>query len=157
MQLVQCIGPLCEDITPIKTFLNLEETKETLNVPSSVAWDECNDYINKIWSDVDRVANFAPYVSELLNDKIPVLIYAGDLDFICNYMGNRAVTLKLEWDHGDDFRSADDHDWNNGGGLARSSSGLTFLQVYDAGHMVPQDQPKRALKMITQFLNGEAF
>jgi len=31
------------------------------------------------------------------------------------------------------------------------------LQVYDAGHMVPTDQPEHALTMITQFLNGEEF
>lgn len=106
---------------------------------------------------MDRVTSFAPYVSDILNDGMPVLIYAGDLDFICNYMGNRAVALNLEWDHGEDFRSADDHDWNNGGGLARSSSNLSFLQVYDAGHMAPGDQPKQALQMIRQFLDGEAF
>jgi len=34
---------------------------------------------------------------------------------------------------------------------------LTFLQVYDAGHMVPSDQPEHSLTMITQFLNGQAF
>ena len=96
--------------------------------------------------------NFAPYVSELLNDGIPVLIYAGDLDYICNYFGNRAVSLKLEWDYGDNFRSVDDYDWNDGGGLARSSNGLTFLQVFDAGHMVPSDQPEQSLDMIRQFL-----
>ncbi|KAL7524870.1 hypothetical protein ACHAXR_003494 [Thalassiosira sp. AJA248-18] len=151
-----CIGSLCEDMTPIQTFLNLCETKEALGVPAEVTWEACDDSVGDIWSDVDRVANFAPYISELLGE-IPVLIYAGDLDYICNFMGNRAVVLKLEWDHGDDFRSSDDHDWNGGGGLVRSSNGLTFLQVYDAGHMVPQDQPKQALQMITQFLNGETF
>eukprot|EP00581_Thalassiosira_minuscula_P008870 CAMPEP_0183706806 /NCGR_PEP_ID=MMETSP0737-20130205/3538_1 /TAXON_ID=385413 /ORGANISM="Thalassiosira miniscula, Strain CCMP1093" /LENGTH=570 /DNA_ID=CAMNT_0025934319 /DNA_START=79 /DNA_END=1788 /DNA_ORIENTATION=+ len=150
-----CYNPLCEDMTPIETFLNLKSTKETLGVPADVTWDACDDYVSEIWSDIDRVGNFAPYVSELLNNNIPVLIYAGDLDYICNYMGNRDVTLKLEWNHGNDFRSAKDHDWNNGGGWARSSNGLSFLQVYDAGHMVPQDQPEQALKMFTQFLNGD--
>jgi cathepsin A (carboxypeptidase C) len=41
--------------------------------------------------------------------------------------------------------------------LARTAGGLTFLQVYDAGHMVPSDQPEHALAMITQFLNGGQF
>mmetsp|Transcript_16469 Transcript_16469/g.39423 ORF Transcript_16469/g.39423 Transcript_16469/m.39423 type:complete len:496 (+) Transcript_16469:123-1610(+) len=152
-----CIGPLCTDETPITTFLNLDETKAILGVPSDITWEVCDDHVSTIWSQVDRVTSFAPYVSDILNDGMPVLIYAGDLDFICNYMGNRAVALNLEWDHGEDFRSADDHDWNNGGGLARSSSNLSFLQVYDAGHMAPGDQPKQALQMIRQFLDGEAF
>ena len=41
--------------------------------------------------------------------------------------------------------------------LVRSSGGLTFLQVYDAGHMVPTDQPAVALAMIQNFINGGAF
>lgn len=106
---------------------------------------------------MDRSNNFAPYVSEMLNDNLPVLVYSGDLDYICNYLGNHAVAMKLEWNHGNDFRAADDHDWNCGGGLARSSHGLHFLQVYQAGHMVPGDQPEQALIMIKQFLNNEAF
>lgn len=80
-----------------------------------------------------------------------------DVDFICNYLGNRAWTLGLDWDHKQDFLSADDHDWNGGKGLARSSNGFTFLQVYDAGHMVPADQPEVALDMITTFLTGGDF
>lgn len=28
---------------------------------------------------------------------------------------------------------------------------LTILVLYDAGHMVPYDQPARALQMITEF------
>ena len=26
------------------------------------------------------------------------MIYAGDVDFICNWLGNKAWTLDLEWD-----------------------------------------------------------
>ena len=106
---------------------------------------------------MDRSNNFAPYVSEMLNDNIPVLIYSGDLDYICNYLENHAVPMKLEWNHDNDFRAGDHHDWNSGGGLARSSHWLHFLQVYQAGHMVPGDQPEQALMMIKQFLNNEAF
>ena len=57
--------------------------------------------------------------------------------------------MKLDWKYGDDFRAADEHDWNNGNGLARSARGLNFLsKVYNAGHMVPGDQPEQALMMM---------
>lgn len=55
--------------------------------------------------------------------------------FCSNYLGNKAWTLKLDWDGKADFNAAEEHEWN-GVGLARSAKGLTFLQVYDAGHMV---------------------
>lgn len=85
------------------------------------------------------------------------MLYAGDLDYICNYIGTKAFTLNLDWEHKDDFNSADDLEWNNNAGLVRSSNNLTYLQVFDAGHMVPSDQPEVALTMITQFINGEIF
>ena len=67
-------------------------------------------------------------------------IYAGDVDFICNWLGNQAWTLGLEWSGKAGFNAAEFKDWAVGGasaGLARTYGGLTFLRVFDAGHMVP--------------------
>jgi hypothetical protein len=58
--------------------------------------------------------------------------------------------LRLEWCH------AEPHAWK-GAGLARTANGLTFLQVYDAGHMVPADQPEIALDMLHDFVTGSKF
>jgi len=150
-------NPLCGDFDAMEKFMNQDSTKQALHVDShSPAWTMCNMGINMSFH-VDWMKNFAPYVADLLNADIPALIYAGDLDFICNYMGNRAWTLKLDWKHKDEFNAAEEHDWNDGAGLARTAGGLTFLQVYDAGHMVPTDQPAHALTMITQHLKGETF
>lgn len=150
-------NPLCYDFSHMEKFMNLDSTKKALHVDEhNPSWQTCNMMVNLSFH-VDWMKNFAPYVADLLNDGVPALIYAGDIDFVCNYLGNRAWTLKLDWDHKDEFQKAPEKDWNKGGGLARTSNGLTFLQVYDAGHMVPSDQPEQALTMITNFLNGEAF
>lgn len=100
--------------------------------------------------------SYTSNVADLLNDGIPALVYAGDVDFICNYLGVRAWTLGLEWNGKYSFNGAPEHSWKDQG-LARSAEGLTFLQVYDAGHMAPHDQPKIALDMITNFVQGGAF
>ncbi|KAL7541563.1 hypothetical protein ACHAXR_012801 [Thalassiosira sp. AJA248-18] len=150
-------NPMCYDFSHIEAFMNLDTTKQALHVDEhNPTWQTCNMMVNLSFH-VDWMKNFAPYVADLLNAGIPALIYAGDIDFVCNYLGNRAWTLNLDWTHKSEFQAAAEHDWNNGGGLARTANGLTFLQVYDAGHMVPSDQPEHALQMITQFLNGEAF
>lgn len=146
----------CIDDSALSTFLNLDSTKEALHVPADIIWKDCSRRVNLSFAS-DEAVTVAPYIAELLHKDIPVLLYAGDLDYICNYMGTKAVALNLEWNHKDDFNAADDHDWNMGAGLARSLNGLTFLQVRDAGHMVPSDQPENALALITQFLHGEAF
>jgi cathepsin A (carboxypeptidase C) len=151
------VPPLCYDFSRVGDFLNLESTKQALHVDEqhSHAWESCNFGIN-LKFHTDWMKDFSGYVADLLNDGIPALIYAGDVDYICNYLGNRAWTLALPWKGAKAFSAATEHDWK-GHGLARTAQGLTFLQVYDAGHMVPTDQPAVALDMIANFMHGGTF
>jgi cathepsin A (carboxypeptidase C) len=93
-------------------------------------------------------------------DKIPVLIYAGDADFICNWLGNQAWTDKLQWSGQKDFSHADlksltleDKEY----GKVKSSGNFTFMQIYGAGHMVPMDQPAASSNFFNRWLSGEWF
>jgi cathepsin A (carboxypeptidase C) len=153
--------PLCYDFSNVETWLNTAETKKALNVKEGARWQTCNMGIN-LKFHTDWMKDFSPFVADLINAGIPALIYAGDVDFICNYLGNQAWTLGLEWDHKDDFNKAEVKEWGKNpdgkaAGLARTSNGFTFLQVYDAGHMVPSDQPEVALSMIQNFVKCGAF
>ena len=152
------VPPLCYDFSYVGKFLNLESTKKALNVDEDRVhrWDSCNYGINMKFRG-DWMKDFSGYVTELLEAGLPALIYAGDVDFICNYLGNQAWTLGLEWSHKDDFTAAGTHDWSNGKGLARTANGFTFLQVYDGGHMVPTDQPEAALEMLKTYISGGSF
>ena len=83
------------------------------------------------------MVNFDSKVAELLGAAVPVLIYAGEVDFICNWIGNKAWTLGLNWTGAEAFGAAPDSAWSVGGaaaGLRRTAQGLSFLQVFDAGH-----------------------
>ena len=40
-------------------------------------------------------------------------------------------------------------------GTIQSAEGFTFLRVFDAGHMVPRDQPEAALTMLNQFISNK--
>ena len=54
----------------------------------------------------------------------------------------------------DEFLAAEDKDWVVDGkksGRIRQVGPFTFQQVYEAGHMVPLDQPKNALAMLKAF------
>ena len=83
-------------------------------------------------------------------------------------MGNKAWTKALQWSGQDSFITAEDQDWKYGdsatkGGLVRSASAatgtgsLTFLQVFEAGHMVPMDQPEAALSLFNGFIQNKSF
>jgi cathepsin A (carboxypeptidase C) len=40
-------------------------------------------------------------------------------------------------------------------GRTQSGGGLTWATVYEAGHMVPYDQPDAALAMLNRWLDGQ--
>jgi len=144
-------GDLCYDFDNIVKFMNLPSTREALHISDkSGKWETCSKHVYNQFT-VDMMKDVSSYVTELIDNDIATLIYAGDTDFICNYLGNKAWTVDLKWKHQKEYKNSKAYDWKKQG-LAKSYKGLTFLQVYDAGHMVPHDQPEVALEMITDFV-----
>ena len=79
------------------------------------------------------------YVAELLARDVNVLIYAGTIDFICNWVANERWMLDLEWSGKEGFGKEELREWVVYGkvaGKTRSFGGFTFATVYGAGHMV---------------------
>lgn len=103
--------------------------------------------------------NYQTLIPDMLASGIRVLIYAGDVDYICNWLGNKHWTLAMEWAHKDDFNKAEDKPYtlpgaNDVAGRLRTSNDFSFMQVYQAGHMVPMDKPQVALDMLDGFLTN---
>jgi len=149
--------PLCYDFSRTSKFLNLPATQAELGVKRE--WSSCNMQVNGKFR-ADWMHSFKSIIPALLSAKVRVLVYAGEMDYICNYMGNKAWTLALEWVGKSEFVAEGDHKWMVAGkqaGLARSAQGFTFLQVHEAGHMVPLDQPENSLTMFRSFLDNEPF
>ena len=74
-----------------------------------------------------------------------VKIYDGDMDFVVNWIGDKAWTLALDWPGKDSFNNLTDVPYKGADGniawYSRTFQGFTFMRVHDAGHMVPLDQP----------------
>lgn len=135
-------GRLCYDFDPITTYLNQESVQKALGV--SKKWKSCNMAVNLLFvSAGDWMVNYQDMIADMLNDgDVDVLIYAGDCDYICNWLGNKHWTLKLDWNHKDDFNNAQDENWPKGSDNStatarlREANGFRFMQVFNAGHMV---------------------
>lgn len=95
-------------------------------------------------------------VAALLDQGVPVLIYAGDKDFICNWVGQVMWTEALEWSGANEYQATKASLWVTDEGVlagqTKSANGLTLLRVFEAGHMVPYDQPAVALNMLNNWL-----
>merc|ERR1712241_1286021 len=148
--------PLCYDFSNVETYLNREDVKGTLGAEGT--WESCNMLVNQLFK-VDFMTSYHQGIPDLLHDDIEVLIYAGDVDYICNWLGNKKLVLDLEWDGKNEFNLAEDKPWNltsgENMGRIRSYKNFKFLQVYNAGHMVPMDQPKAADEMLFSWLDGK--
>lgn len=79
------------------------------------------------------------HVAALLERGVKALIYAGENDWVCNWIGNHRWVEDLEWTGRDVFGATKLRQWDVEGvaaGLTRSANGLTFATIYGAGHMV---------------------
>lgn len=175
----ECDGSsLCySDLEYIDKYLNQKEVMQALGVEVD-EYQGCNFDINRNFMFAgDWMKPYHRAVSDLLERELPVLIYAGDKDFICNWLGNQAWTNALPWSGAEKFADAEVKDYEIKGKLRTDASAasafapknplkgtkagevknykhFTFLRLFDGGHMVPYDQPESSLEMVDRWLAG---
>ncbi|XP_020231849.1 serine carboxypeptidase II-3 [Cajanus cajan] len=139
------LDPCSDDYT--NTYLNLAEVQEALHAKAT-EWSPCRGVG---WTD--SPATILPTINRLISSGINTWIYSGDTDgrvpitssrYSVNALKLPVVTTWRPWYSG-----------NEVGGYLVVYKGLTLVTVRGAGHMVPSNQPQRALTMISFFLRGE--
>ena len=96
-------------------------------------------------------------IPALLEDGINMLVYAGEFDLICNWLGNSKWVHAMEWSGQQEFVVSSEVPFtvdDSEAGLLKKYGPLSFLKVHDAGHMVPMDQPKASLEMLKRWTQG---
>ncbi|RXG62356.1 Lysosomal protective protein [Armadillidium vulgare] len=96
-----------------------------------------------------------PQLAFLIENKIRGLIFNGDTDMACNFLGNTWDLLTIGLNETESRR-----DWRVEGqiaGYVEKYEYIDFVTVKGSGHMVPQFKPEEALVMITSFLNNEPY
>lgn len=107
----------------------------------------------------DIMQSVAPYVTELL-DHYYVVIYSGQLDIIVAYPLTLNYLQNLNFTGAAEYKSAKRYVWkvdNEVAGYVKQAGRLVEIMVRNAGHMVPLDQPKWALDLITRFTHEKTY
>ncbi|TBU41993.1 serine carboxypeptidase [Dichomitus squalens] len=147
----------------IGDFLNNNHTQALIGVDKSLRGHTFNwssQTVHQAFvANLDHYAFPAQYyIGALLERGVRALIYVGATDYICNWMGNEAMTIALEWTKQDSFRNDPLRVWTINGnqiaGLTRSGGGLTFATIVGAGHMAPYDRPVESLELANRWLAG---
>ncbi|KAA0153174.1 hypothetical protein FNF29_03363 [Cafeteria roenbergensis] len=150
------IPPMCYNFTGLTSFLNLESTKKAIGVEGH-DWAPCNSQVYTDF-DSDWMKNMAWTIPPILEADIRVWVYAGDVDFIVQWIGNQAWTESLEWSGAKGYNATVLKPWTWNGkyaGKHRSFGGLSFTTVSNAGHLAAHDQPESTLGMINAFISGQ--
>ena len=152
-------NPLCyEQIGYINEYFNLPQVEKALlgNVPEK-NFTSCNSKVGQKFV-FETMRPYQQYVAELLDKEIPVLIYVGDKDLVCDWLGNLAWVNKLDYSGHENFNATKFKPWFTTEGIqageVKNYKHFTYLRIYESGHMVPLDQPKNALSMVNQWISG---
>jgi carboxypeptidase C (cathepsin A) len=141
-----------ESDTTFATFLN--DSRKSFGVPDNIYYVPGNDDIyNSFASDISR--SYAGDVIYLLRNRIRVLIYNGQDDFVVNTPGVLNYLNSLNWDGIPYWKRSRKQMWTIHGeikGWAKVYNNLWFVLVNHAGHMVPTDQPEAAFNMLGHFI-----
>ncbi|KAJ0908845.1 putative carboxypeptidase C [Helianthus annuus] len=148
--------PQCYNNSEIEEFLNMASVKKALGVPGGIDFVSISSVVyNALMEDIMR--NLEVGLPELLEDGFKMLVYVGEYDYFCNWIGNYRWVEAMEWSGRKEFEESTivkfEVDGKEAGEL-KNHGPLTFLTVHDAGHMVPMDQPKASLQMLKMWMDG---
>ncbi|KAK7487199.1 hypothetical protein BaRGS_00021551 [Batillaria attramentaria] len=102
----------------------------------------------------------SPQYKKILKAGKRVLVYNGDIDMACNFLGDEwfvdrlqmpVVKERAEWYYQDEAQT------KQVAGFSKQFKGITYVTVRGAGHMVPTDKPRPALEMFINFITNKPF
>ncbi|KAJ7035925.1 serine carboxypeptidase, partial [Mycena alexandri] len=157
-------NPDCYDESHwIEEYMNRPQVRAALGVdPRAPEFAECNlNLLVEFMTQGDGMRDTKSLVTELVDEGIRLLVYAGNTDMACNYIGNSRWVAEFPSVHKDAFSKAEFLPWtvsNRQAGVVRSAGegagNVTYITVFEAGHMVPHDQPEAALDMLERWIHN---
>lgn len=87
----ECVGNLCYDFSNMEKFLNQNSVRNALGV-GNMDFVSCS---SKVYSAMlmDWMRNLEVGIPALIDDGIKVLVYAGEYDLICNWLGKFSMLV----------------------------------------------------------------
>ena len=142
-------SPPCIDDSYVGKWLNQRSVRAALHVPSKVQeWTMCSGAVESVYSNIYKTMK--PQILTLLKAGKRGLVYNGDVDMACNFLGDEWFVDDLGLDLVNDYR-----EWHLRGqvaGYVKHFDQLVYATVKGSGHMVPEDKPGAALALIVGFL-----
>ncbi|KAK4199158.1 putative carboxypeptidase S1 [Triangularia verruculosa] len=135
-----------------QAYLQRSDVKTAIGAQADYV--ECSDLSwEQFYSTGDPSRSFLGELTEVVRSGIRVLLWAGDADWLCNWVGNLAVANAIEYSGQKDFVERAVSTYSVNGtvrGEFKTVENLSWLRVYNAGHLASFDQPQVALQAFRQ-------
>jgi vitellogenic carboxypeptidase-like protein len=135
------------------TFLKDLQVKESLNVGQSAVFGKDENIFPHLEQDIMQSA--AWYIPTLIENNYTVLLYQGQFDFRDGILSSNDWIQNIRWKGKDDFNTANRTIWyekNIVAGYIRAHQNLIRIELTNAGHLAPYDQPFHSKQMIEKYL-----
>lgn len=138
------------DLKYVNPFLRQDKVMTSLNIEHAIRWHECDLAVGTHLRARRLQPSITLFPALLL--EVPIVLFHGNRDIICNYIGGEDMIKQLEW--GNQRGYSEDllvYDWVYNDtvlGYIKSERNLTFVNVFEASHMVPFDVPDASRALI---------
>ncbi|XP_071381273.1 lysosomal protective protein isoform X1 [Centroberyx affinis] len=146
--------PPCINSTAQINWLNRGDVRKALHIPDILPpWDICSEDVGEHYTILYPTVK--DVYLKLLSVGLRALVYNGDTDMACNFLGDqwfvedlglKPTTKYMSWIYDDQIA-----------GFYQQFGNVTFLTIKGAGHMVPQWAPGPAFHMFQSFITNGPY
>ncbi|KAF8500349.1 serine carboxypeptidase [Russula emetica] len=151
----------------LEPYLQSSAVTSEIGSQSPSPWVETNyEVYSQFAATGDWMRSSSPYLEMVINSGVRTVVYDGDADYICNYIGVEAMVDSLDTNFSAEYASQIFTTYTVNGmpaGLYKNAGTFSYLRVFGAGHQVPayqwQGVPRgaAALQMFTQIMSGNSL
>ncbi|RPD60581.1 alpha/beta-hydrolase [Lentinus tigrinus ALCF2SS1-7] len=137
----------------------LQNTTIMQKIGAQVRYSDCSDpVLGQFNSTGDDARTLLPQLGALADSGLKILIWAGETDINCNWVGVHESVLAMDW-YGNQTltRTPFTNMTIDGETVAayQNVDNFTFARVYGAGHEVPAFKPEASLEIFSQIIHME--
>ncbi len=148
------------DLVNVEPYLRRKDVLQALNIaePPQAGWTECAGPAGAAFT----ARNSKPSIQILpdLLKEVPILLFSGASDLICNHLGTEDLINNMSWNGGKGFEIspgtwAPRRDWafeGESAGFYQEARNLTYVLFHNSSHMVPFDYARRTRDMLDRFM-----
>ncbi|KAI8049110.1 Alpha/Beta hydrolase protein [Gilbertella persicaria] len=144
------------ELDDVTRYLRQSEVKTAIHAEKQIlGWKECTSLVSLELHDDQSTPPY--YLLPDILKEIPVLLFSGEQDLICNYVGTEYLIGNMTWNGARGFsKKTRKQEWridNKLAGYYTQDRNLTYVLILDGSHMVPYDRPLECLDMINRFIH----